>query len=208
MTGQALILDIETRMDPDLPDDYWDRIRERVKAPSNYKDPVKIEGYLDDQVLVAKEKAALSAKTGIVVMIGVQELGTGEMEIFEAPGFNREGEDKLLVEFIGWMGRYSHIIGWNNRLFDLPFLMGRWLVHNLAFPDGWPRPRDYHRVVDLKELLGGSLDDWFYLLEGDFKLVNGPEILKVSPGELRTHLIDDLRVTARIAEGTETIWRS
>ena len=85
--------------------------------------------------------------------------------------------------------------------------MGRCVLHQIELPKWWPAPRDYRRVVDLMDLLGGKLDDWSFLFTGSFKDVSGADLLEISLDELVQHLRDDLSLESHIAAWTETVWR-
>jgi len=210
MTGQASILDIETRPDPEIAEsvDWWTRIRDKIEAPSNYKDPVKIEGYRDKELLKAREKMALSARTGLVAMIGTEDFRNGDQRIHTNESLDRDGEKKALLEWIEYMPDTSRLIGWNHAAFDMPFLAGRCMLHGIDLPHWWPSPRDYRKVVDLMLLFGGSLEDWRFLLRGEWKDIGSRDTLTVSIEELEKHLRDDLRDTGDIARLSESAWRN
>lgn len=217
MTGieKTLVIDLETRADREIEfnEAWWDRFRERVEIPGNLKDPLKVAAYPDEAVAKARQKLALSPRTGQIAMIGIDEGDGNGVRVFKHPEgleLTREGEREMLSEFVDEVSsRFTPaLIGWNLREFDVPFLIARCTILNVRPPRWMPIPRNYRRVIDLKEILGGALDDWFFLLTGKFKDVNGPEILDVSLEDLESHLIGDVAVTRQLATRTENVWRT
>lgn len=210
MTGQAYVLDIETRPDPTLLNDevWWNKISEKIEAPSNYKDPLKIEAYKDAEMQKQRDAMALSPLTGMVAMIGLMSVRDGAAKIFRVEDLTTDCECEMLEEFTDWLGNDFVMVGWNIVRFDHPFLVGRCVSHGIEFPRSFPRARDYTKVIDLKELLGGgSLSQWAYVIAGEFKEVDGPDLLKISMDQLEDHLRDDLVITTKIASLTEAVWR-
>lgn len=210
MTGPAIILDLETRPDPLIAqsEQWWTRVREGIEAPSNWKDQVKIQGFIDEAEQKLRERMALSARTGLIVMIGVRTLRSDlPSDVFRVEEETRESEAEMLNEFIDWLPAVStRLLGWNIKKFDLPFLTARCLVHQIELPQWWPTPNNYRVVTDLMDVLGGPLDEWSFVLRGYFKDVSGADLLKLSLDDLEHHLRDDLVLTSEIATWTESIW--
>lgn len=170
---KAIILDIETA--GDLSPAMMESIEaeaEECKAPSNYKDPAKIEAYLAEakakHIAAAVERAALSPLTGRVVCVTVAvETGDEGWKITtigpDGPGSampERELLDRSMTYLAG-SDAGCRIVTFNGSAFDLPFLALRCMVRHLVSPWTIPRPKgDYARHLDLFVELGkpGSLD--------------------------------------------------
>ena len=119
-------------------------------APSNWKDPAKIEACIKEKEEAWLEKAALDASTGRVLAIGIRQGGT-----FEA--LTAEDERELLTRFwkrIAPEGEPAQkVIGFNSHRFDLPFLVRRSWMLRVSVPDGLLEGRYRHPAfVDLYEI--------------------------------------------------------
>jgi hypothetical protein len=132
-----LAFDIETGP---LPDDQLPAFdRDRAQAPSNWKDPEKIERFKDEAEAAWREKLALSPLTGRVVAIG--SWSTNENR-FVVDGLNDEpgpeaaagSEASLLACWWNrWAAhRHSSVVGHCILTFDLPFLYQRSLLLGVA----------------------------------------------------------------------------
>jgi DNA polymerase elongation subunit (family B) len=117
---EMLFFDIETRANPQTIN-----FMEKPNAPSNYKDPEKIQAYVDKKMEEQIEKAALDADFGQIVAIGVKE-DDGEIMSWVANS-SRVGDEKdALIWF--WQKLKMHTgycCGYNIINFDLPYLMRR-----------------------------------------------------------------------------------
>jgi predicted PolB exonuclease-like 3'-5' exonuclease len=122
------ILDIETIA---LPDDQLAALKPVFEPPSNYKDPAKIADNLAAQEAKWREQAALSALTGRVAIIGLMDnLGTFVADVANEPGH----EADILRNFWRDYGQH-HVLGWNIKGFDIPFLVQRSWIHGIRVPD-------------------------------------------------------------------------
>jgi hypothetical protein len=152
---------------------------------------------------------ALSARTGMIAMIGVRDMATGKDTILTNHSLTLEAEADLLEEFSALCHELmpEKWIGWNIEGFDLPFLLGRHVLAKRRVHKSTPSPKDRRRVIDLKVWLdGGSLSDWRFHMRGERKEVEGEAILYVPLDVLEEHLRDDLDITASIARAmTEVI---
>ena len=120
----------------------------------NLKDPDKIAAKLAEAEAGHRrefvERAALDPLTGRVVAVGL---------LFENSEFvviGHDDEAATLREFWGVcrgeMGRINRMIGFNTRLFDLPFLIRRSFKHRVEVPFGIRRGRYWgDEMVDLRE---------------------------------------------------------
>lgn len=122
------IIDIETIA---LPDDQLAALKPTFEPPANYKDPAKIAENLAAQEAKWKEQAALSAITGRVAIIGLLDnLGGFTASIANEP----EQEINILRSF--WADYAPHhVLGWNIKGFDIPFLVQRSWIHGIRVPD-------------------------------------------------------------------------
>jgi hypothetical protein len=110
-------------------------------APSNYKDETKITESIAAQRATWMEKAALSAVSGKVLVIGLRREGITWMLDSEHEGENL----KLFWGIIEECVRERRIIvGFNIERFDFPFLVRRSWLHGVPVPDGiFCPPRGY-----------------------------------------------------------------
>lgn len=208
-----LVLDIETRPDPAIAEDpaWWAKEMEGCEAPSNYKDPLKIEAYKSDKLEERRGKMALSPMTAVVVCIGWQMWEDDEAQVLETPSVNREGEKVLMRRFgdalrAGGADDYLWL-GWCVRRFDLPFLIARSIITQVEVPK-LPMPRNWQKVVDLSQDLGmeGTLSQWQYLMGGGFKEHDGPELAALSIAELAEHCRQDVHDATEMARRTRFVW--
>lgn len=119
-------------------------------ALGNRKDPAKIEAYLKEAQLKHEEafyqKAALSATTGRVLIVGVMN-ESGEPEFLEGK------EEDIVYEFWGlWSIRSSvSFIGFNCKAFDIPFLVRRSWALGVRVPVDVCGKRQSERIIDVFE---------------------------------------------------------
>lgn len=150
-------LDIETRPIPALVDNpaYWERRESDLRTPANYKDPDKIAAWRSDKIHKLRQEMALSPLTGEVCVIGWHDGNDRSV-------LHGGSEKDLLRRFGNDLDTILHrlpIVGFNIKTFDLPFLWARCAINHLMID--LPRPRDYTRVGELREiLLEGPLSEW------------------------------------------------
>lgn len=119
--GNPLIFDIETGPETESTLELFEP---DFAAPSNWKDPAKIEAKVNEQRDVWRERAALDATTGCVLAIGISDAdGTKILHIQECGS-----EAEMIRQF--WRiacptGAWRTLIGFNSNRFDLPFLVRR-----------------------------------------------------------------------------------
>lgn len=148
-----IYFDIETA---GLPANQLESVRPEFQAPSNYKDPKKIEGYIAEEEAEWIRRAALSALTGEVLAIGVlQDKG------YVCLGINGESEKEIIEAF--WYifdNNFNSFVGFNIRRFDLPFLTRRSFKLGIPVPYTLREGRYWSmRMIDL-------MDQW---VMGDYK---------------------------------------
>lgn len=146
-----LIFDIETRA---LPLSYIKEkeIMPSFKPPSNYKDPDKIAAKEAEHETEVMSKAALDATLSEVCALGYLS------DEDEEPTIIVGSEEVILKNF--WdlvreqVNNYGKIIGFNIVGFDLPYMIRRSWIHNIAICEGIKRGRYFNdsHVVDLAEI--------------------------------------------------------
>ena len=184
----------------------------------NLKDPDKIAAKLAEAEAGHRrefvERAALDPLTGRVVAIGLlfedRSLQTATFAVI-----GHDDEAAILREFWntcrGEMGRVNRMIGFNTRLFDLPFLIRRSFKHRIEVPFGIRRGRYWaEEMVDLREewQLGdrqarGSLDTIAKHLGVGQKNGCGEDFARLWQTDREkavAYLRNDLELTCRIAE--------
>lgn len=154
-------------------------------------------------------RAALSATTGQIAMIGIKS--ESELQILE-------GDEKTIIQ--DWLNQFetgiaqgAHWIGFCIGNFDLPFLVRRAWRYRLRIPYGIVRGRYLTGFfTDLLQLWNGSeygnqfevsLDDLAQYFGVGKKTANGAdfgELLRYKPEAARAYLENDLEITWKIAE--------
>ena len=118
---KVIIFDIETAP---LPDAELAQFIPQFDPPSNYKDPEKIQQWLDAKKIGWAGEAALSPLTGRVDAIGIVTSGGKPVAQLVEPG----QEAAVIAGF--WLlfqsaDSYTFFTGFNIKRFDLPFLVRR-----------------------------------------------------------------------------------
>lgn len=172
--NNQITIDIETEPDPSAlahPPEF--------SAPSNYKDPAKIESYKSQAYEEWKDRMALRATTGRILCAGVKSILTG-VEIHEG---NETDIVRSLVQVLDFVFLDGEILcGWNHSQFDLPFIYQRALILGVKIPERVFKPlerwnkwqfqiadgmqiwaagtKEYASLGDVARVLGcGSKDD-------------------------------------------------
>lgn len=121
----TIVLDIETVANKNA--EKWFSMK-KYSAPKNYKDEKKINQNILEQKAKDLEKAGLHWWTGQVICIVTFNLDTGEFKTF-----SNKDEKKLLIDFQNEFDQgFPEFIGKHSDFFDLPFLRGRILAHDLG----------------------------------------------------------------------------
>jgi hypothetical protein len=201
----SLVLDIETRP---LPTEQLDAIAPEFRAPSNYKDEAKIAASIAEQRAEWRDRAALSALTGRVVLVGTFDTAdndTVQWHLDEAGGIT---EQMTLQAF--WHDTWPEgvIVGWNIKGFDLPFLVQRSRILGVDTPRDLFQGRYWNtRVRDLMDEWGcfaygarTSLDSVARALGLPGKTSTGKDSLTMDMPELLAYNAADLATTAAVAK--------
>jgi hypothetical protein len=154
-------------------------------------------------------RAALSAITGQIAMLGIQEENE-PAEIID--GQEADIINYFLNLFETNFDKGIHFIGFNIANFDLPFLIRRAWFHGLKVPAGIVRNRYLTSFfTDLLQLwnssehaneFGVSLNDLAQFFGCGAKTANGAEfgeLLRYEPEKARAYLLNDLDITWKIA---------
>lgn len=158
---QAYVLDIETI--PLAPEDrtYGTPTADTVKY-GNTKDPDKRAKMVEKAVEEWREgpQCALKAEYGQIAMIGLQQLGSNEIEIFSQDDVI--GEDTMLIEFFERLDDLKiqdTLIGHNLKSFDLPFIIRRCMILGLGHLQGVAMMRRAVKRYD-SELIFDTMQEW------------------------------------------------
>jgi predicted PolB exonuclease-like 3'-5' exonuclease len=92
------------------------------EAPTNYKDPSKVEAAIAEKRAAWMERAALSAVTGRILAIGVKPVG-GDVDVIS-------GDEAVMLRTFWALAKEAKaerrlLIGFNTTGFDLPFMVRR-----------------------------------------------------------------------------------
>ncbi len=203
----VIAIDIETYAD--VPEWIQDRWKEReVKAPSNWKDPIKCQRYVEEKMAERIEKAALNPLTGRVVGVGV---GHREKEDWEyacwVDRVNNEASLLKAVDYaLGQIPGLSWLVTYNGRQFDFPFLAVRAMRHKLDLRHRWPLGKWDRRHVDMFDAFGknGSLAAWGQLLLDENPVGSGKHIGELVAAEewdeIEAHCLQDVKIVAGLWE--------
>lgn len=204
-----VVVDIETYQD--ITAEQIDAMSKGIQAPKNWKDPAKIEKYIEDKKKEIIERAALSPLTGKVVCIGFGRRIRNEEEWLCETCV---GMDEKTI--LGAMDSYLHgcnatkIITFNGKRFDIPFLLARQMKHNVSTEFKLPIGYD-KRHVDLFDLLGrdGSLGAWSAAILGKPHEQDGSDVAAMVEreawDELAAYCLDDVRHTAELYERLQLV---
>lgn len=143
--GHRIILDIETAPLPEAAS-----FLEPVEAPSNYKDPTKIEEFVRTKQREQLERAALDVDLCHVIAIGFLAQGGEAPNVLLAK--NEEMERALLEAFF-LLAQHSLFVGFNILQFDLPVLLRRALYLGVKAPKVLLGKYRHPRVLDVMQEL-------------------------------------------------------
>lgn len=123
-------------------------VHKNYSAPSNYKDEEKIKAYIDESRIEDFNKAGLYWWTGKIICITLHHVLRGDKKAFYG-----EDELQLLTEFFTFLKNECagcHLIGKSSDHFDIPFILGRALAHDLGIPQilrtNWAKINDVDKI--------------------------------------------------------------
>lgn len=180
----ALFFDIETYKDVS-DENYIAWKQAGISAPSNYKDPIKIAENIAQQKAEMGDKFALSPLTGKIILVGLlsdvklseswsnatHKHNEKEYWLIQLTGDEREILSKFWdVLKLQALKAGDHLVSYNGKQFDLPFLLHRSTILNIK-----PSQRivitkmlnkyQHEPHLDLFNWFGsGSLVEWSYRL--------------------------------------------
>ena len=154
-----IIFDIETG--PSNDHLLMESLKPDFTAPSNWKDPAKIEKYIAEKEEEWLEKAALNPLTGGIVAFGFRFKGTNYSIL---GGGSPPPEVHILqgIKELAQRAGQRPWVGHNIKDFDLPFICRRMLKWGFSLPLGWRNDRWWSSFFeDTKEM-------WSFGKFGDF----------------------------------------
>lgn len=197
MTRMPTVFDIETVADHRA-ESYF--AAKEYEAPANYKDPLKIAEAIAEKRKKDVERAALFWWTGRIICICAQ-LPDGQM--VTAAGDN---EKEVLCEFFNKVPADAWMIAKSGDYFDIPYLVGRALYHDIGIPD-WLRPT--RPVQDVNHIFGfartdqvTSLADYAFGLAIAGKLADGADVAGMYAegrwDDIKSYCAQDVAIAAEI----------
>lgn len=181
------IFDIETV--EDINPQFFEFKQNSLSAPSNYKDPLKIQQYIESSMEKLKENAPLDPMTGKIIMIGIlmdkNYVGLDDKDFVKKTVDNDTviqiyGEERKILETF-WdifqiyrLNCGDPIVSYNGKSFDLPFIIIRSAVNGIVLKDkmtlsDYINKYNYEKHIDLYTILNShSLSEWAFL----FNLTN------------------------------------
>lgn len=191
---RTLVFDIETVEDVHYTarDGFLELLWQDCQAPSNYKDPEKIEAERRRLYAAKRERLALSPRTGRICAIACGWLDDDEIECFTG------NEQEIVRGFLREAGKHGRAVlaGFNIREFDIPFVAVRASLVGIDVPSWWPPIGRFDRfVADARDLLqDGKLADWLHCFELPPKNGEGSECHNMTEQQLRDYVTNDVRV--------------
>lgn len=207
-----LFFDIETIASPDA-----ELYLPEVSAPSNYKDPEKIERYIEEKKKSLIDSAALDPHLGNIIAMGTR-LVTDNTLVEENVliANNEEMEEQLLEKFWEYFSASNKIIGYNIIDFDLPYLLARSMVLNVRtdlsrFDINFYRNE---KIVDLMKILfprSGAKSLKFlakrYNITGLVSLdIDGSHVSEMSEKELSEYCMSDVVLVEQLYEWMASVY--
>jgi len=171
-----------------------------VQAPSNYKDPEKIEAYIAEKTAAQIEKAALDWDLCTIRAIGLANGVDGEPEVIIG-----KPEYDMLQEF--WKRAVDAtllIAGFNVLGFDLPVILRRSMELGIYCPRLDLRRYQISPITDLMQILAGwgstryrSLE-WYanrYGIHNACPDLDGSMVKEMDDETLKHYLANDISMT-------------
>lgn len=196
-----ICFDIETARN-DSANAYYDRYADKL-APKNLKDPQKIQEAVDKK----KNQAGLHWWTGKVIAIGA-----------EVPGYEpicfMGDEFTILNKFRDWLYDVDgfhcmSLLGKSSSGFDIPFLIGRYMVYDCGIPKHLMKDRV---IQDVDHMFSYSqscsqvsrLEDYAWGLGIKGKSSEGSKVQEMYDNEqhfdIRDYCLQDVKIVAQMAK--------
>lgn len=144
--SEIITIDLESVPLPNAP-----KMLEGIRPASNLKDPAKIEASIAERRQKASEEFALHWWTAKVVCISAVS------DLHQPQAWYGDDEIKVLTAFGEHLlaNPLSSVCGKSVADFDVPFLCGRFMAHNLGVPSQL-RSVDINRLRDVDHIFGFS----------------------------------------------------
>lgn len=200
------IVDLETVGHPDAP--QW---VDPLKAPKNYKDPLKIEAYIKEAEVERAEHFGLDPDCCRIVALGWHDVGYGDPTVTMCQTEDLE-RAALKTFWATYRQQYTKLVTFNGARFDLPVLVMRSIYLEIDHPEMVIAPAWKSPHVDCWERLslGGARKDVhslaFYSRRfgiGTLDKVDGSQVAQLAKDEqwdaIREHCLSDLGLTHALA---------
>jgi hypothetical protein len=198
MEKKLYAIDIETATQGRASNIFTDG--DYYKAPSNFKDPEKIEANINQQKEKARDKHALYWWTGKVISLSIIDVfGDEEDKVFY--GHN---EATILKQAFDVFDRPRvYLIGKSSNNFDFPFMIGRYLANKQRVPAVL---RKRYSMFDTDNFFGFSaasgqrskLDTYAYAIGMDSKPMHGSQVGELYNSIIAAEMAKDLKEANRL----------
>lgn len=182
-----------------------------LKAPSNYKDPLKIDAYIKEAETERIERFGLDADCGRIVALGWHDVGYGDPIVMLCKSEAQE-RSALKTFWETYRQQFTKLVTFNGAKFDLVWLVMRSIYLEVDYPEIVIKPEWNSPHIDLYEVLSvqGVRKDVkslkFYAKRFGFTTldkVDGAEISKlVAEGkwdDVEAHCLSDIGLTHMLA---------
>lgn len=145
-------IDIETRgSNSPKVEEYF--LNAKVKVPSNYKDQVKIDAYIEANRDKERRKAALHWATGSVFSVALTNVQTEQSYVLCST------DEKEVLQFLTNKlseQQVASLVGKNSETFDFPFLVGRFMANDMSIHTIFKAGRYEKKLNDIDNIFGYS----------------------------------------------------
>lgn len=192
---RGIVIDIETKPDIELAEQVGYLDKSTISPPANWKDPEKIERYIEEKHQKMIDKLALNPHFARVVIGGCYEIEQGNPVLFT-------GDEKIvLIKVLALINDWNcYIISFNAKKYDIPVILQRAMLYDLEIDfnriNELIRPYSVKHHFDLNEFLAGGLDlnSRIYLDQAKDEI----DFATCSLDELKEHNRVDLTMTANL----------
>ncbi len=204
MNNHIMIVDIETK-----PNKVMKPHLDTPTAPSNYKDPIKIESYIKEATKEQYPRCSLDIDFCRIVCLGISlDLHDPEHLIYSC---SNEIEEASALEQFWEFAIFSQIIGYNLKAFDLPIILRRSFLLGIQ-PRVFLGNLKYNpMIIDLMELYyhGGIGSVRYRSLKKVCKMLgipnelpdaDGSKVIDMDEKEIRKYCANDITLTQALAK--------